>query len=194
MRKRSGAIIFSAIVITVIVMFCLFPVVREFIDAIAALVTLIGVLITIFTVLHPSENEKEKAEKETIGEGAREEVHIEEEIHIPSPISGLCLGRDTELSKLEEDLTRKNVLLIKGIAGIGKTTLGLKFRGVLLDSKKRLIRHCRVALGTLDTPSEQDQLLTQQLCLSGKILDVEVIDHVIIGFIEHVSLKDKGLM
>ncbi|MBU7045425.1 MAG: ATP-binding protein, partial [Theionarchaea archaeon] len=56
---------------------------------------------------------------------------IEEEIPIPSPISGLCLGRDTELVTLEKELTQKNVILIKGIAGIGKTTLGLKFRNIL---------------------------------------------------------------
>jgi tetratricopeptide (TPR) repeat protein len=52
-------------------------------------------------------------------------------VTIPSPISRLCLGRATELKKLETDLTHKNVLLIKGIAGIGKTTLGLKFRDIL---------------------------------------------------------------
>ncbi|MGC1120406.1 MAG: tetratricopeptide repeat protein [Candidatus Methanofastidiosia archaeon] len=50
---------------------------------------------------------------------------------VSSPTSGLCLGRDTELSQLEKDVTSKNVLLIKGIAGIGKTTLGLKFRDTL---------------------------------------------------------------
>jgi DNA repair protein RadC len=44
------------------------------------------------------------------------------------------------------------------------------------------------------TPSEQDQLLTQQLSLSDKILSIEIIDHVIIGFIEHVSLKEQKLM
>jgi DNA repair protein RadC len=43
-------------------------------------------------------------------------------------------------------------------------------------------------------PSDQDVLLTQQLCLSGKILGIEVVDHVIIGFSEHVSLKEKNLM
>ena len=57
--------------------------------------------------------------------------HRVEEATISSLISGLCIGRDTELSQLETDLAHKNVLLIKGIPGIGKTTLGLKFRDIL---------------------------------------------------------------
>ena len=101
-----------------------------------------------------------------------------------------------------------------------------EFRVILLDSKKRLIRHCQVSLGSLDQtivhprevfrpavaagvafitvvhnhpsgdpePSEYDTLLTQKLCVSGKVLGIEVLDHVIIGIRDHVSLKDKGLM
>ena len=101
-----------------------------------------------------------------------------------------------------------------------------EFRVILLDSKKRLIRHCQVSLGSLDQtvvhprevfrpavaesaafivlahnhpsgdpePSEYDVLLTQKLCMSGKILGIEVLDHVVIGFRDHVSFKDEGLM
>ena len=99
-----------------------------------------------------------------------------------------------------------------------------EFRVLLLNSKKRLIRHCRVSLGSLDaalvhprevfrpavaagaafivvvhnhpsgdpTPSEQDIVLTQQLCVTGKVVGIDVVDHVIIGFSKHVSLKDQG--
>ena len=101
-----------------------------------------------------------------------------------------------------------------------------EFRVILLDSKKRLIRHCQVSLGSLDAtivhpreifrpavaagakyivlvhnhpsgdpePSKQDILLTQKLFMSGKILDIEVLDHIIIGFPDYLSMKDKGLM
>ena len=101
-----------------------------------------------------------------------------------------------------------------------------EFRVILLDSKKRLIRHCQVSLGSLDqtivhprevfrpavaagaayifvvhnhpsgdpTPSEYDTLLTEKLCMSGKVLGIDVLDHVIIGIRDHVSFKDKGLM
>ena len=101
-----------------------------------------------------------------------------------------------------------------------------EFRVILLDSKKRLIRHCQVSLGSLDQtivhprevfrpavaagaafiivvhnhpsgdpePSEYDTLLTQKLCMSGKVLGIDVLDHIFIGIRDHVSMKDEGLM
>ena len=44
------------------------------------------------------------------------------------------------------------------------------------------------------TPSKEDILLTQQLCLCGKILGIEVVDHVIIGISGYSSLKKRNLM
>jgi DNA repair protein RadC len=44
------------------------------------------------------------------------------------------------------------------------------------------------------TPSQHDILLTQDLCTCGKILDIEVIDHIIIGRHDYVSMKYRNLM
>ena len=44
------------------------------------------------------------------------------------------------------------------------------------------------------TPSEEDILLTQQLCLCGKVLGIEVVDHVIIGISGYSSFKKRNLM
>ena len=60
-------------------------------------------------------------------------------ITIPSPSAELCLGRKTELINLEKDVTCKNVLLIKGVPGIGKTTLGLTFRDILEEKGYRTL-------------------------------------------------------
>ena len=100
-----------------------------------------------------------------------------------------------------------------------------EFRVILLDTKKRLINHQRISLGSLNAslveprevfrpalttgakyiilvhnhpsgdpePSDQDILLTKQLCMCGVILGIEVLDHVIIGS-NHVSMKDQKLM
>lgn len=44
------------------------------------------------------------------------------------------------------------------------------------------------------TPSQHDILLTQDLCTCGKILDIEVVDHIIVGRPDYVSLKYRDLM
>lgn len=43
------------------------------------------------------------------------------------------------------------------------------------------------------TPSPEDVCLTQKLVQAGKLLDVEVLDHLIIGQGRFVSLKERGL-
>ncbi|MBU7048500.1 MAG: DNA repair protein RadC [Theionarchaea archaeon] len=43
-------------------------------------------------------------------------------------------------------------------------------------------------------PSEQDVLLTRELCMCGIILGIEVLDHIIIGKRDHVSFRERGLM
>ncbi len=43
------------------------------------------------------------------------------------------------------------------------------------------------------TPSQEDLNITRRLAESGKILGIEVVDHIIIGDGTYVSLKDKGL-
>jgi DNA repair protein RadC len=44
------------------------------------------------------------------------------------------------------------------------------------------------------TPSHEDIAVTARLVKAGKIMDIPVLDHVIIGRNRYVSLKDKGLM
>jgi DNA repair protein RadC len=43
-------------------------------------------------------------------------------------------------------------------------------------------------------PSEQDVILTRELYVCGKILGIEVLDHIIIGVSNHVSFKESKLM
>lgn len=43
-------------------------------------------------------------------------------------------------------------------------------------------------------PSKHDVLLTQKICMCGKVLDIEVLDHIIIGYSGFVSLKKRNLM
>jgi DNA repair protein radc len=44
------------------------------------------------------------------------------------------------------------------------------------------------------TPSQEDIELTQKLIEAGKLLDIQVLDHVIIGHGQYISFKEKGLI
>ncbi len=43
------------------------------------------------------------------------------------------------------------------------------------------------------TPSPEDIKITEQIVTAGKLLDIEVLDHLIIGHQRYVSLKERGL-
>ena len=43
------------------------------------------------------------------------------------------------------------------------------------------------------TPSSEDVAITKDLIAAGKLLDIEVLDHVVIGVGRFVSLKDRRL-
>ena len=43
-------------------------------------------------------------------------------------------------------------------------------------------------------PSPNDVLITRKLKQAAELLDIELLDHVVIGTKRHVSLKDRGLM
>ena len=43
------------------------------------------------------------------------------------------------------------------------------------------------------TPSPEDITLTRALVQAGKILNIEVLDHLVIGYGKYVSLKERGL-
>lgn len=44
------------------------------------------------------------------------------------------------------------------------------------------------------TPSPEDILITNRLCKAGELVGIDVLDHIIIGDGEFVSLKEQGLM
>jgi len=43
------------------------------------------------------------------------------------------------------------------------------------------------------TPSPEDVAVTRQIVEAGKLLDIEVLDHLIIGWQRWISLKERGL-
>ena len=43
------------------------------------------------------------------------------------------------------------------------------------------------------TPSPEDLLITQQIVAAGKLLDIDVLDHLVIGQGRFVSMRERGL-
>jgi DNA repair protein RadC len=44
------------------------------------------------------------------------------------------------------------------------------------------------------TPSEQDKLLTRDLVIAGRAMDIRIFDHLIIGDGRYFSFADEGLI
>ncbi|KYK37619.1 MAG: hypothetical protein AYK19_00005 [Theionarchaea archaeon DG-70-1] len=133
------------------------------------------------TITFDSKLETAEDLKSTATEGyhyiIKQQLHLESKITtILSPISRLCLGRDTKISQLENDLKHTNILLIKGIAGIGKTTLGIKFRDRLEEKGYQTFWH------QFDSQSYEDLLLNLSEYLKNR------------GSISAMHLKDQEMI
>ena len=44
------------------------------------------------------------------------------------------------------------------------------------------------------TPSMQDKIFTKELCAAGKLMEIKVIDHIIIGDNKYYSFSDEGIL
>ena len=53
---------------------------------------------------------------------------------------------------------------------------------------------CHNHPSTDPTPSPEDAAITRELAQAGKLLGIELLDHVVIGGDSFVSLKERGLM
>ncbi len=43
------------------------------------------------------------------------------------------------------------------------------------------------------TPSPEDRLVTEQIVAAGKLLEIEVLDHLVIGERRYISMREKRL-
>lgn len=97
-------------------------------------------------------------------------------------------------------LTQKNELLCFEIIAIGTQTAALVdvrviYRSALLSTATRLIFVHNHPSGVPD-PSPEDVELTRQLVDAGKLFNIEVVDHVIIGDKKrgYFSFAERGLL
>ena len=65
------------------------------------------------------------------------------------------------------------------------------FKPAILANAARIILLHNHPSGDV-TPSQDDLLLTRRLKEAGEILGIQVVDHVILGYANYASLKEKG--
>ncbi len=130
----------------------------------------------------------------------REEA--EEKPVIKSPADAANLVQYDMLALPQENLwvllldTRNRVLkiekLYQGSLNSSTVRVGELFKSALINNAASVILVHNHPSGD-PTPSPEDAALTRAAREAGRLLDVEVLDHIVIGHNKYISLKDKGL-
>jgi len=70
--------------------------------------------------------------------------------------------------------------------------IGELFRYAIIDNATDIIL-CHNHPSGDPTPSPEDAAVTREIVKAGQLLDIEVVDHIVIGKGKFVSLKERGL-
>jgi len=117
----------------------------------------------------------------------------------PADAAALCgdMGTfDVEHLRIIMLNTKNNVLGIadvyKGSVNSSQIRLGEVFRPALQRNAPSVVIAHNHPSGDA-TPNPDDVAVTRALIQAGKLLDIQVLDHLILGHSQWVSLKEKGL-
>jgi DNA repair protein RadC len=131
---------------------------------------------------------------------ARGELMARRQVKSPRDIADLLM---LEMSHLDQEhlrtvlLDTKNRVQAISTVYIGSLNASLVRVGevfktaVKLNSAALIVAHNHPSGDP--TPSPEDVLITRQIVAAGKLLDVEVLDHMIVGHGVWVSLRERGL-
>jgi len=121
-------------------------------------------------------------------------------IHHPSDVAALAMYEMEGYS--QEQLwvflcdTRNRVLsiekLYKGSLNSSTVRIGELYRPAIQRNAASIVLVHNHPSGD-PTPSPEDIALTRGVIQAGKLLDIELLDHVVIGAGKYVSLKERGL-
>ena len=121
-------------------------------------------------------------------------------VHSPADAAALV---QFEMSLLEQEElwvinldTRNRVLeisrLYKGSLNSSQVRVGELFKqAIRLNAANIIVLHNHPSGDP--TPSPDDVTVTRQIIQAGKLLDIDTLDHIVIGHDRFVSLKDRGL-
>lgn len=82
--------------------------------------------------------------------------------------------------------------LYRGSTNSSQVRLAELFRGAIMNNAVTVILVHNHPSGD-PTPSTEDIAISRAAIQAGKILDLEVLDHIVVGRDRHVSLKERGL-
>ncbi|HEX78283.1 MAG TPA: JAB domain-containing protein [Dehalococcoidia bacterium] len=121
-------------------------------------------------------------------------------VHSPQDVANLLLG---EMGLLEQEqlrvilLNTKNQVMdipevYRGSVHASLIRVGEVFREAVRQNCPAVIVVHNHPSGD-PAPSTEDIEVTEQMVAAGKMLDIEVLDHIVIGQQRYVSLKERGL-
>jgi DNA repair protein RadC len=87
-----------------------------------------------------------------------------------------------------KNLTR----LYVGSVNSSTIRVGEVFRQAIIDSSPAILLAHNHPSGD-PAPSPEDVNVTRAIKEAGKLLDIDVLDHIVIGGVKHISLKERGL-
>lgn len=126
----------------------------------------------------------------------------EEKPVINSPADAAALV-DYDMSALEQEhlrvilLDRRNKVLAivevyKGSVNSSQVRVGELFKeAIRINASSMIVTHNHPSGDP--TPSPDDVAVTRAIVQAGKLLDIDVIDHLVIGSGKWISMKEKGL-
>lgn len=126
----------------------------------------------------------------------------EEKLVINSPADAAALVQ-YEMSALEQEhlrvilLDRRNRVLVivevyKGSVNSSQVRVGELFKEAIRTNSSAIIVTHNHPSGD-PTPSPDDVAVTRAIVQAGKLLDIDVLDHLVIGQGKWISLKERGL-
>lgn len=125
-------------------------------------------------------------ERQTIHSPADAAEHLQYEMELleQEELRAMLLDTRNRIIKVEN--------VYKGSINQSQVRVAELFKGAIRANAASLIIAHNHPSGD-PTPSPDDVAVTRQMIQAGKLLDIEVLDHLVIGRGRFVSLKDRGL-
>ena len=136
-----------------------------------------------------------------LGKRLAKELPVERvQIRCPADVAHLLMP---EMSLLEQEQLRVLLLDTKNrVLGISMVYQGSLHTNVIRVGelfREAIRRNCASVVIAHNhpsgepTPSPEDVAMTREIVKAGALLDIDVMDHVVIGFQRWISLKERGL-